>query len=109
MKRGEIWWATLPPPGGRRPVLLVMRDEAYPLRRDVTIAPVTTRVRRIPVEVPLGREDGLPGPCVANFDSMLTIHQSQCTQYLTTLSPAKLKEVDRAIHFALGLENCSQP
>ena len=29
MKRGEIWWARLPPPTGRRPVALVSRDAAY--------------------------------------------------------------------------------
>jgi mRNA-degrading endonuclease toxin of MazEF toxin-antitoxin module len=28
MKRGEIWWAELELPAGRRPVLLSSRDEA---------------------------------------------------------------------------------
>ena len=32
MKRGEIWWADLPPPVGRRPVLLLSRDRAYVVR-----------------------------------------------------------------------------
>ena len=54
MRRGEIWWAELTPPAGRRPVLLLSRNEAYAVRELVTVAPVTTRMRHIPSEVPLG-------------------------------------------------------
>ena len=63
MKRGEIWWAELAPPAGRRPVLLLSRDEAYSIRELVIVAPVTTRIRHIPSEVSLDLEDGLPKPC----------------------------------------------
>ncbi|HKB16684.1 MAG TPA: type II toxin-antitoxin system PemK/MazF family toxin, partial [Planctomycetota bacterium] len=59
MRRGEVWWATLRGRAGRRPVVLVTRDEAYPLRELVTVVPVTTRVRGIATEVALGPEDGL--------------------------------------------------
>ena len=58
MRRGEVWWAELPRPIGRRPVVLLSRDEAYAVRNAVTIAEVTTTIRGIPVEVPLGPEDG---------------------------------------------------
>ena len=51
--------ADLPRQAGRRPVILLSRDEAYEVRRLVTVAPVTTRVRGIPVEVPLGPKDAL--------------------------------------------------
>ncbi|RMF89555.1 MAG: type II toxin-antitoxin system PemK/MazF family toxin [Nitrospinota bacterium] len=104
MRRGEIWWADLPLPAGRRPVVLLSRDEAYAVRALVTVAPVTTRVRHIPVEVPLGPEDGLPRPCVANLDTILTIAKSSLREYITTLTPEKLRAVEAAIHFALGLE-----
>ena len=29
MRRGEVWWADLPAPAGRRPVVLLSRNEAY--------------------------------------------------------------------------------
>ncbi|MDQ6713947.1 MAG: type II toxin-antitoxin system PemK/MazF family toxin [Candidatus Dormibacteraeota bacterium] len=64
VKPGEIWWAELPRPAGRRPVILLSRDEAYEVRRLVTVAPVTTRVRGIPVEVPLSPKDGIPRDCL---------------------------------------------
>ena len=69
MRKGEIWWANLPPPVGKRPVVLLSRNEAYAVRNAVTVAEVTSTIRGIPVEVPLGPEDGLPKKCVANLDT----------------------------------------
>ena len=103
MKRGEIWWAELDPPAGRRPVLLLSRDEAYTIRELVIVAPVTTRIRHIPSEVPLGPEDGLPKPCVVDLDTITTIGKATLRDKLTTLSPERLKAVEVALHFALGL------
>lgn len=62
MKRGEVWWADLPPPAGRRPVVLLSRDEAYAIRALVIVAPVTTRVRSIPAEVPWVQRMGFRAP-----------------------------------------------
>ena len=104
MRRGEVWWAELPPPAGRRPVVLVSRDEAYGVRELVTIVPVTTRVRDIPVEVPLGPEDGLPKPCVANCDVLTTIPKAQLDKRITALSAEKLQLLDDALRYSLGLD-----
>ena len=41
MHRGEVWWAELPLPAGRRPVLLLSRDAAYKVRTSLTVAMVT--------------------------------------------------------------------
>ena len=105
MRRGEIWWADLPPPAGHRPVVLLSRDEAYVYRELVTVAPVSKRIRGIPAEVPLGPEDGLPRSCAVNLDSMTTLPKDALQRYIASLHPEKLKAVDSAIHFALGLES----
>lgn len=103
MRRGEIWWAELEPPAGRRPVILLSRNEAYSVRSLVIAAPVTTRIRHIPSEVLLGTDDGLPQDCVANLDTITTIPKDCLRSRLATLNAKKLKEVEAAIHFALGL------
>jgi mRNA interferase MazF len=105
MKRGEIWWAELDPPTGKRPVVLLSRDESYDVRSLVIIAPVTTRIRNIPVEVSLGIKDGVPQECVINLDTITTVPKDCLRSRLTTLSPNKLREVEEAIRFALGLES----
>ena len=104
MKRGEIWWAELAPPAGRRPVLLLSRNEAYTVRELVMVAPLTTRIRGIPSEVPLGDEDGVPHACVVNLDIITTIAKASLRERLTALSAEKLKAVEEALHFSLGLE-----
>jgi len=85
-------------------VVLLSRDEAYGVRSLVIVAPVTTRIRGIPSEVPLGVADGMPHDCVANLDTIATIPKDSLRSRLTSLSISKLKEVEAAIHFALGME-----
>ncbi len=103
MRRGEVWWADLPQPAGRRPVLLLSRNEAYLVRSLVTVAPISTRVRSIPVEVALGVEDGLPKACAANLDSLVTIPKASLDRRIASLSGEKLDAAEKAIHFALDL------
>ena len=103
MKRGEVWWARLPSPIGRRPVVLLSRDEAYHVRALVTVAPVTTTVRRIPVEVPLGPEDGLPKSCVVNLDTLMTVRKAQLTEFIVLLGPQKIDRINHALQFALDI------
>jgi mRNA interferase MazF len=104
VRRGEVWWAELGAPAGRRPVILLSRDEAYAVRSLVIVAPVTTRIRGIASEVPLGTADGLPRECVTNLDTITTIPKRCLESRLAALSAPKLKELDAAIHFALGME-----
>lgn len=103
MKRGEIWWAELDAPAGLRPVLLLSRNEAYDFRDLITIAPLTTRIRHIRSEASLGTEDGLPKTCVTNLDVIQTIEKVRLKERLTTLSPNKIKAIEAALHFSLGL------
>lgn len=103
MLRGEVWWADLPKPVGRRPVLLLSRDKAIQVRAFVTVAELTRTVRDIPTEVRLNRDDGMPAACVVNLDVINTIPKSVLTERITPLSPQKLDVVEQALKFALAL------
>ena len=70
----------------------------------VTVVPVTTRARGIPVEVALGRDEGLPKHCVANADTVTTIPKDALADYAGVLAPEKLQALDAAVRFALGLD-----
>ena len=98
-----MWWAEFPGRAGRRPAVLLSRNSAYAVRLSVTVAPVTTRIRDIPVEVPLGPDDGLPMESVANLDDITTLPKSRLASRITTLTDAKVQAVERALRFALGL------
>jgi mRNA interferase MazF len=104
MRRGEVWWAKLPAPAGRRPVVLVSRDAAYAVRTSVTIAEVATVIRGIPAEVNLGKRDGLPRKCVVNADNLVTVPKVWLESRIAPLRAEKVEELDRALKFSLGLK-----
>jgi mRNA interferase MazF len=103
MKRGEVWWADLPAPVGRRPVLLLSRDRAYSVRNAVTVAFLTTTVRQIPVEVAWTIADGVPKDCIVNLDVINTIPKSTLSTRVCVLSQPRMAEVAKAIRFAIDL------
>jgi len=104
MHKGEIWWAKLPSLIGKRPVVLLSRNEAYSVRNAVTVAEVTSTIRHIPVEVNLGTEDGLPKKCVINLDTIITVRKELLIEKITDLVPEKINQVEEAIRFALDLK-----
>ena len=104
MKRGEVWWSEQPAPIGKRPVVLLSRDEAYNVRNAVTVAQITTTVRNIPVEVVLDKKDGLPQLCVVNLDTITTIRKSILTERICSLKTHKMEAINKALKFALALD-----
>ena len=102
MRQYEIWWASLPPPVGRRPVLLLSRDSAYAVLNRVIVAEVTSTVRDIPVEVSLGRREGLKARSVANLDSVHVVARSALAARIGALSVLRVREVKRALGYALN-------
>ena len=104
MRRGEVWWADLPHPLGRRPVLLLSRNKAYEIRNAITVAEITTTIRKIPVEVELGKEDGMSKKCVVNLDTIMTIPKNLLRERLTIPRSEKMEKVAGALKFALDIE-----
>jgi len=104
VKQYEIWWADLPKPAGRRPVLLLSRDTAYPVLSKFIAAEITATIRHIPIEVPLGPAERMPKPCVVNCDNMRTISKVHLVRKISQISQRRVREVKRAIGYALEWE-----
>jgi mRNA interferase MazF len=103
MKHGDIRWYKFTPPDKKRPVLILTRDSVLEYLGEVTIAPVTTKVRDIPSEVFLSKADGVPHDCAVNCDHLQTVPKGKIGALITTLSRAKMTDVGRAVRFALNL------
>ena len=103
MKRGEVWWVDFEAPIGRRPAVLISRNQAYRIRSSFTVVPLTRKARGIPVEVSLGPADGIPRKSVANTDSIMTVHKDRFLAFVTALSPERIEALNQAISFALDL------
>lgn len=103
MKRGEIRWYKFARPDKQRPVLVLTRDSVLAYLGEVTVAPITTTVRNIPSEVFLSKADGMPRDCAVNCDHLQTVAKGKIGALVTSLSPAKMADVGRAIGFSLDL------
>ena len=109
MKQYELWWAELPAPIGRRPVLLLSRNQAYRILKRVTVAEITTTIRNIPVEVELGAEEGLTRASVANVDNIHALAISRLSSKIGELSDERGYEVERALGYAFDIDRLKEP
>jgi mRNA interferase MazF len=102
MKRGEVRWYKFGKPDKNRPVVVLTRNSALEFLGEVTVAPITSRIRDIPTEVLLTKEDGMPKECAVNLDHIQTVSKGKIGPSITTLSSAKMTELRSALLFALG-------
>lgn len=105
MNRGDVCWYTFKAPDKKRPVLILTRDSAIGVLNSVTVAPLTSTIRKIPTEVVLTEDDGLPSTCAANFDNIQTVPKSNIGDCIARLTTRKMKEAGAAASFALGFED----
>lgn len=103
MKHGEIHWYKFVNPDKKRPVLILTRDSVLEYLGEITVAPITSTIRDIPSEVLLSNADGMPRDCAVNCDHLQTVSKEKIGSLITSLPPAKMVDVGRAISFALDI------
>ena len=112
MKRGEIWWASLPVPTGsgpglRRPVLIIQSNPFNASRLATVIVAVLTSnlaLADAPGNVRAGKsESGLAKPSVINVSQIITIDRSILTQRVRAIPAVIMHRVDEGIRLILGI------
>lgn len=94
-----MWWYD-DPRAGRRPFLVLTRDEAIEVLNQLLAVPATRTVRGIPTEVALDESDGMPAPCVLSLDNVTVVRRALCNELVTRLGPAKMQAVCDALGHA---------
>jgi mRNA interferase MazF len=94
--RGELAWLELEQEG-RRPVVVLTRDEAIPRLRNIVVALVTRTIRGIDTEVQIGPADGMPVDCAISLDNLPTVPRSLLTEPITRLGAPRMDEICRAL------------
>lgn len=95
--RGEIWLADL---DKIRPVVVLTRDPLGQLLHSVIVAPVTSTIRGLSTEVPLGRDDGIRHPSVANLDNIQLLARDRFRRRIGRAQPATMNRVCAALAVA---------
>lgn len=90
--RGEIWWGETPDEKGR-PYLVVSRDAANQVMQRVLVAPLTTRIRKLPSELSVGPHEGVRVESVASFDNLQPFPKAMLVRRLGALSPFRTREI----------------
>ena len=70
----------------------------------VICAPVYTSYSDVESQVSLGAAEGLKHPSFARCDELMSIRKSDLTNYVGSLSSAKMQELDQALRVALALD-----
>jgi mRNA interferase MazF len=87
-----------------RPVLVLTRELVRPHLATVTIAPITTRIRGLSSELPVGVENGLAGPSVVSCDNITTVPAAALGQQIGVLLDVQEQALRDAIAAAFDLD-----
>jgi mRNA interferase MazF len=87
-----------------RPVLVLTRELVRPHLSTVTVAPITTTIRGLSTEVPVGTANGLAGPSVVNCDNINTISSSALGAQMGVLLDRQEPDLSDAIQAAFDLD-----
>lgn len=88
-----------------RPVLVLTRHLVIPHLSRVTVAPITSRIRGLSVEVGVGRHNGLDQDCVVNCDNVQTIEKGLLLRSVGFLLAAQEQALRDALMAAFDLVN----
>ena len=112
MKRGEIWWASLPEPRGsepgyRRPVLIIQTNEFNRSAiRTVIVAAITSNraLAAAPGNVELStRGTGLNVSSVVNVSQVVTLDKGFLTQRVGRVPQAAMRRIEDGLRLVLAL------
>ncbi len=87
-----------------RPVLILTRELVRPHLARVTIAPITSTVRGLSTEVPVGTPNGLEQECVVSCDNIVTVPNDTIGHQVGYLLPSQEPELAEAIRLAFDLD-----
>lgn len=108
MRRGELFQVTKPTardPKRTRVFAVVSRQVLIDSKFSTVIcAPVYSVRHGLSTQVHLGLDEGLKHESALHCDELVSLHKSALTDFVGTLSPAKLRELDLALAAALGIE-----
>jgi mRNA interferase MazF len=106
MNRGELYRVSKPPgdPKQQRVCVIVSRQKLIESRySSVICALIYTSGEGLLTQVEVGPEDGLKHESWIHCDSLVSLRKSVLTNFVGSLSAAKIKQLDRSLALALDL------
>ena len=108
MNRGDIWQIDLGGKTGKRPAVILTRQNVLQYLNKVTVTEVTTKGKGYPTEVFIGQMANLSKPSFVQADNIHTVPKHRLVKYLGNLDAGTMIEVSKKVVLALGLESIIQ-
>ncbi len=105
MNRGDVWQLDLGGKAGRRPAVILTRQAVIAHLNNLTVAEVTSAGKGYPTEVPIGQQANLTRASFVQLDNLQTVSKARFLKYLGALDAATMRDVNRRLVLALGLED----
>lgn len=102
-RQGDIHYCEFAEPVKSRPVLILSRTNINAVRENVVVALVTRTVRGIPLEIPVGRDEGLTKEGVASLGDIYTVSKGLLSDRKGALSPDKLARMAEGLKLLFAL------
>lgn len=87
-----------------RPVVVMTREGLADRLAKVTVAPITSRIRGLSTEVPVGVANGIEMSSAISCDNLTTIPRADLGRHLGYLLPHQEPQLARAIAAAFDLD-----
>ena len=108
MKRGDLYRVQKPSsrdPKKFRVFVIVSRQVLIDSRFSTLIcAPIYSRYDGLSTQVPIGIEEGLKHASSIHCDELISLPKSILTNFIGSLSSAKIRELNRALSLALDMD-----
>jgi mRNA interferase MazF len=104
LRRGDVHLCQFAAPDKKRPVVLLTRASILGHLGTVTVAPITSTIRGVVSEVPLGLEDGMKGPCAINLHNIATLPLDRIGKRVCSLREPKIRQLCASMKYALGCD-----
>ena len=100
---GEVWFADLGMVEKSRPVLVLAFPQSADARALVVVAPLTSQIRGLRGEVPLGKPRWLPKVSAVNVQGLASFDPGKLTRRLGQLTTDQYTAVKAAVRDLLKL------
>ena len=100
--RGDLWLAQL---DKVRPVVVLTREPMGLVLNAVIAAPVTSTIRGLSTEVPVGAEDGVRQESVVNLDNVQLVARTRLVRRVGRVRESTMSVICDALSVAVGCDH----
>lgn len=102
-KTGEVWYADLGMISKNRPVLVLYSPLHNDARNLLIVAPLTSQIKSMRGEVPLGQVSWLPKISAVNLQGIASLHPKWLVRKMGVCTSEQMQKVKHALRELLDL------